>query len=126
MSGTHERRLAKLEALCPQPDDLSLWTSDEIYFGLLLAGETLGAVDTASTASKLRARIVETARSQREQPKHIDYCAAIWAKRSDDPFVPSVFGHEWEDIDFPDVMRRRAAMRAHPVVRQLLEGVATL
>ena len=125
MSGTHGKRLAKLEAVLPKADDLSRWTWDEINAALLDAGEAPTGVSAEAVirGSELKELLRQTAYHQRSNPKHIEHYAAIWARRSDVAYVPSLFGDEDFDFDFPNVMVRRKALRSRPAIRAILDEV---
>ena len=123
MSITHDKRLARLEAVRPTPDDLSLWTWDEINAALLDAKEVELSVEALTREPELKQLLHRTARHQHSNPTHLEYYAAIWAKRSDVTYVPSLFGDEGCDFDFPNVMTRRAALRSRPAIRAILDEV---
>lgn len=74
----------------------------------------------------IRADIISTAAAQ----KHPDYQPQLehlridWAKRSSTPYESAVTGGglgDFEDWDIPGVMERRAALRASPLVQDVLK-----
>ena len=58
--------------------------------------------------------------------RHLDWCRSMWRKRTGkDDYVPALTGAmngmgEYEDWDAPNVMQRRAALRARPDIQRLI------
>jgi hypothetical protein len=77
----------------------------------------------------IKGDIISTAAAQNRpdyQP-HLEWCRKMWAKRGNrTPYVPAVTGGnlgELQDWDAPNVMQRRADLRASPLVQAVLRNV---
>ena len=73
--------------------------------------------------------IISTAAQQNrpDYQSHLEWCRTMWAKRDNaTPYVPAVTGGnlgELQDWDAPNVMQRRADLRASRLVQDILRHV---
>jgi hypothetical protein len=103
------------------------WTEDELIvhrLQLLLAeGEKRGTGDEAAIA-ELMVHIIRTADIQKRDPRWMEACRRQWSQQSPIPYEPSITGGcffgEFFDWDVPDVMQRRAKLRASKLVQDVL------
>jgi hypothetical protein len=134
MSRALEARLTRLEReLGGSPDE----TNDELNIRLWdMARELLARPDaTAEMRDQFRQvaeRIEADIKAQAAQGASADYVRhlawerAMWKSRTGrDDYVPAVTGMgEYDDWDAPDIMARRAALRARPDVQGLIGAAA--
>ena len=131
---TVERRIARLESsIDPSGSGLSHLTDDEVSIRLLDTARAFLACDdapveypelcaqAAATVAELEAGIVATAAHQCT-PGYDKHIAWVQGDRADlRPYVPAVFGSEYDGLDRTRIMERRAALRARPDVQALIE-----
>jgi hypothetical protein len=83
-------------------------------------------IDNWYRIDAIRADIISTAAGQKRSDYRVDQLAIEWAARGNViPYVPAVTGGglgEFEDWDVPGVMQRRAALRASPLVQDILRS----
>ncbi len=131
-------RLAKLEERLAPDDRLEMLTNDELSVTLLdtlrqiVADTELGPDERAAAAVKV-AKTEADARWQAALARHPAYAAALNRVRELIPgFVPAIFGQagcengwvEVADLEKPQVMERRAALRSRPDIQSLIEAGA--
>jgi len=126
-----ERRIRKLESVLP--DGLAALTCDELEIHLLEINRVIAARESLSPdereerekhIAEIEADIIRTAEKQAspEYQAHLEHYRESWRKRTgQDDYVPALteFG-EHSDWEKPDVMARRSALRASPIVQELL------
>jgi hypothetical protein len=132
------RRIRKLESVLP--DGLAALTWDELEIHLLEVNRVIAARESLSAGEReererhiaeIEADIIRTAEKQAspEYQAHLEYCRESWRKRTGrDDYVPALFYRngfgEYDAWEKPNVMARRAALRASPTVQELLAGTS--
>jgi len=134
-TGGIERRIRKLEG--PKGTDLEQLTDDELEIYLLEINRAIVADESVAQdereecerhIAEIEADIIRGAEKQAspEYQAHLEHCRESWRKRTGrDDYVPALFyrnGFE-RDLDKPNVMERRSALRASPILQQLLARI---
>jgi len=135
-TGGIERRIRKLEG--PKGTELEQLTDDELEIYLLEINRAIVADESVAQdereecerhIAEIEADIIRGAEKQAspEYQAHLEHCRENWRKRTGrDDYVPALFyrnGFE-RDLDKPNVMERRSALRASPIVQQLLARIS--
>src|SRR6185295_3341099 len=130
-TGGIERRIRKLEG--PKGTDLEQLTDDELEIYLLEINRAIVAAESVAQdereecerhIAEIEADIIRGAEKQAspEYQAHLEHCCESWWNRTgQDDYVPALTGSisgrgEYADWEKPDVMARRAALRASPIV----------
>ena len=134
-----ERRIRKLEG--KPKEGLTAMTWDELDIMILdlsrltvqfakESGNAEGLKDASRTVAEIEADIIKSAIEQTKPSYegHLDWCRAMWRKRTGkDDYTPALFHRgglgEYCNWDMPDIMARRSALRAKPIVQEILERV---
>lgn len=144
MASQHVRRIEYLERVKGDADEPYRFTDDELNVQLLSLLLSIAERRTAlsffyypafiwaedgSRIDAIKGDIISTAAAQRRhdyQP-HLERCRKMWAQRgAQTPYVPAITGGglgELQDWDAPNVMQRRADLRASPLVQGVLRHV---
>ena len=137
-TGGIERRIRKLEG--PKGTDLEQLTDDELEIYLLEINRAIVADESVAQdereecerhIAEIEADIIRGAEKQAspEYQAHLEHCRENWRKRTGrDDYVPALFyrngSGEYDAWEKPDVMARRAALRANPIVQELLARIS--
>jgi hypothetical protein len=132
MMASHARRRDRLEATDSHTDEY-LKPTDDVLLSIEQRRQTLSFYCPVCVLSENQARIaaimgdiVSTAAAQRhpDYQSQLEWCRDMWAKRDNaTPYEPAVTGGgfgEIQDWDAPNVMQRRAELRASPLVQEIL------
>jgi hypothetical protein len=136
MMRTNDARLWRIE---DKRGALALLTRDELSilsWQLARATQTCPGVreherdKSRRRAEEIEADIIAQAAkvASPDYARHLERVRGCWkARRGRDDYVPAVTGAqngmgEYDGLDFPDVMQRRAALRARPDIQQLIAG----
>jgi hypothetical protein len=133
-----ERRIRKLESVLP--DGLAALTWDELEIHLLEINRVIAARESLSPdereerekhIAEIEADIIRMAEEQAspQYQAHLEYCRESWRKRTGrDDYVPALFYRngfgEYDAWEKPNVMARRAALRASPIVQEVLARIS--
>ena len=130
-------RLVRLEARHPRLGDPSLMSWDELQLAVLDRTRDLAGVDGAdpqllAEASEVTTRIEAELRAAVPVRSTAAYAASIaaraeaWAARKGgEAYVPALLGREDEDLDRPNIMRRRRALWARPDIQAMTRAEAS-
>jgi hypothetical protein len=141
MMARHARRLDRLEETSGQTDEYLQPTDDELnvqLLSILLSIEERRKVfrffcpvcalsENQTRIDAIMGDIISTAAAQRrpDYQQHLEWCRKMWAKQDKGmPYVPALTGGtfgELQDWDAPNVMQRRAELRASRLVQEVLK-----